>query len=73
MSVFWNIWVISLILIFLIFMAIVVIKYWRINHSADKDKTIGIFDGIHENDAPPPKLLYSSYFLAFVITERSGG
>ncbi len=68
MTVFWNTWVIVLIFIFLAFMALVVIKYWRTEHTADKDKTIESFDGIDENDAPPPRIFYLSYLIAFIIS-----
>ncbi|GLS91921.1 hypothetical protein GCM10007916_29910 [Psychromonas marina] len=67
MSVFWNTWVIIFILIFLTFMALVVFKYWRSEDTADKDKTIATFDGIDENDAPPPRLFYLSYLSAFIL------
>mgnify|MGYP000002479575 CR=1 FL=1 len=68
MTVFWNTWVIIFIVIFLSFMALVIIKYWRDNHSADEHKTIDTFDGIDENDAPPPRLLFISYLVAFAIS-----
>ncbi|MEZ9820739.1 c-type cytochrome [Shewanella sp. 10N.286.45.A1] len=68
MTVFWNIWVIVFIFIFLAFMALVVIKYWRTEHTADKDKTIESFDGIDENDAPPPRIFYLAYLIAFIIS-----
>ncbi|MFT5789490.1 MAG: thiosulfate dehydrogenase [Shewanella sp.] len=68
MTVFWNTWVIVLIFIFLAFMALVVVKYWRTEHTADKDKTVDTFDGIDENDAPPPRLFYLSYLIAFIIS-----
>ncbi len=68
MTVFWNTWVIVFIFIFLAFMALVVIKYWRTEHTADKDKTIESFDGIDENDAPPPRIFYLAYLIAFIIS-----
>jgi cbb3-type cytochrome c oxidase subunit III len=49
-------------------MVSVVVKYWRSNHKADHDHTIGTFDGIEEKDAPPPKLLFVSYAVAFLLS-----
>ena len=65
MTGFWNIWVITLTVIFLVLMVYVVVKYWRTNHLADKDKTIDSFDDIDENDAPPPRIMFVGYFIAF--------
>ncbi|MEZ8649372.1 c-type cytochrome [Vibrio splendidus] len=68
MSTFWNLWAVLLTLIFFILMVSVVVKYWRSNHKADHDHTIGTFDGIEEKDAPPPKLLFVSYAVAFLLS-----
>jgi cbb3-type cytochrome c oxidase subunit III len=68
MNSFWNIWVIGLTVLFLCLMFYVVVKYWRSNHLADKDKTLYTFDGIEENDAPPPRIMFVSYVIAFFCT-----
>ena len=68
MSTFWNLWAVLLTLIFFVLMVSVVVKYWRSNHKADHDNTIGTFDGIEEKDAPPPKLLFVSYAVAFLLS-----
>ncbi|WP_434763196.1 c-type cytochrome [Vibrio fortis] len=68
MSTFWNWWAIICTLIFFVLMVSVVVKYWRSNHKADQDHTVGTFDNIEEKDAPPPKLLFVSYAIAFVIS-----
>jgi cbb3-type cytochrome c oxidase subunit III len=68
MSTFWNWWAIICTLIFFVLMVSVVVKYWRSNHKADQDHTVGTFDNIEEKDAPPPKLLFISYAIAFVIS-----
>ena len=67
MTAFWNIWAVGLTLLFLGIMGFVIFKYWRNNKSADKDKTIDTFDGIDENDAPPPRILFIAYLAAFAI------
>ncbi|MGS0692815.1 c-type cytochrome [Shewanella sp. 30m-9] len=67
MTAFWNIWAVGLTLLFLGIMGLVIFKYWRNNKSADKDKTIDTFDGIDENDAPPPRILFIAYLAAFAI------
>ncbi|MFS1908269.1 c-type cytochrome [Vibrio lentus] len=68
MSAFWNLWAVILTLIFFVLMVSVVVKYWRSNHQADQDHTLGTFDGIEEKDAPPPKLLFVSYAIAFLLS-----
>lgn len=68
MSAFWNLWAVVLTLIFFVLMVSVVVKYWRSNHQADQDHTLGTFDGIEEKDAPPPKLLFVSYAIAFLLS-----
>lgn len=68
MSTFWNLWTIIAILLFFVVMIVVVIYYWKKNHTADADKTLDTFDGIAENDAPAPKLLFISYTVAAAIT-----
>ncbi|WP_261883790.1 c-type cytochrome [Vibrio pelagius] len=68
MSTFWNWWAIICTLIFFVLMVSVVVKYWRSNHKADHDHTVGSFDNIEEKDAPPPKLLFVGYAIAFVIS-----
>ncbi len=68
MSTFWNLWSVICTIIFLLLMVFVVIKYWYNNHKADQDRTIASFDGIEEKDAPPPKLLFISYAIAFSIS-----
>ena len=68
MSTFWNLWAVVLTLIFFVLMVSVVVKYWRSNHRADQDHTLGTFDGIEEKDAPPPKLLFVSYAIAFLMS-----
>ncbi|MBE8574603.1 cytochrome c [Vibrio sp. OPT18] len=68
MSTFWNLWAVLLTLIFFVLMVSVIVKYWRSNHKADHDHTIGTFDGIEEKDAPPPKLLFVSYAVAFLLS-----
>lgn len=68
MNTFWNLWAVILTLIFFVLMVSVVVKYWRSNHKADHDHTIGTFDGIEEKDAPPPKLLFVSYAVAFLLS-----
>ncbi|MGB1278855.1 MAG: c-type cytochrome, partial [Vibrio cyclitrophicus] len=68
MSTFWNLWAVILTLIFFALMVSVVVKYWRSNHKADHDHTLGTFDGIEEKDAPPPKLLFVSYAVAFLLS-----
>ncbi|WP_261817839.1 c-type cytochrome [Vibrio gallicus] len=67
MSNFWNLWTILSIISFSIVMIIVVVYYWRKNHTADADKTLDTFDGVAENDAPAPKLLFIAYAIALVI------
>ncbi|MGF1777141.1 c-type cytochrome [Vibrio nomapromontoriensis] len=68
MNGFWNLWAVVGTVVFFVLMVGVVIKYWRSNHHADEHHTIGSFDGIDENDAPPPKLLFVSYFIAFSLS-----
>ncbi|MDK9738199.1 c-type cytochrome [Vibrio sp. D404a] len=68
MSTFWNLWAIICTLVFFVLMVAVVVKYWRSNHQADHDHTVGTFDNIEEKDAPPPKLLFVSYAIAFSIS-----
>ncbi|MDA0151426.1 c-type cytochrome [Vibrio sp. Makdt] len=68
MNTFWNLWAVILTLIFFVLMVSVVVKYWRSNHKADHDHTIGTFDGIEEKDAPPPKLLFICYAVAFLLS-----
>ncbi|MEZ8702420.1 c-type cytochrome [Vibrio cyclitrophicus] len=68
MSTFWNLWAVILTLIFFALMVSVVVKYWRSNHKADHDHTLGTFDGIEEKDAPLPKLLFVSYAVAFLLS-----
>lgn len=68
MSTFWNLWAALLTVIFFVLMVSVVVKYWRSNHKADEDHTVGTFDGIEEKDAPPPKLLFVSYAVAFSLS-----
>lgn len=68
MSAFWNLWAVILTLIFFVLMVSVIVKYWRSNHQADQDHTLGTFDGIEEKDAPPPKLLFVSYAIAFLLS-----
>ncbi|MCY9829225.1 cytochrome c, partial [Vibrio chagasii] len=68
MSTFWNLWAALLTIIFFVLMVSVVVKYWRSNHKADEDHTVGTFDGIEEKDAPPPKLLFVSYAVAFSLS-----
>jgi thiosulfate dehydrogenase len=65
MTGFWNIWVITLTVIFLVFMILVVVKYWRTNHLADENKTVDSFDNIDENDGPPPRIMFIAYLVAF--------
>ena len=67
MNTFWSNWVIVLTLVFLIFMLIVVVYYWRKNHTAAQNKTVDSFENTKENDAAVPKLLLLSYFIAFVF------
>ncbi|OBT15574.1 cytochrome C [Vibrio sp. UCD-FRSSP16_10] len=68
MSTFWNLWAVICTLTFLFLMMGIIFKYWRKNHSADQNKSLGKFDGIDENDAPPPKILFVSYFIAFSLS-----
>lgn len=68
MSTFWNWWAIAATIVFFILMVSVIVKYWRSNHKADQDHTIASFDGIDEKDAPPPKLLFASYAVAFLLS-----
>ncbi|GAD90233.1 hypothetical protein VHA01S_037_00210 [Vibrio halioticoli NBRC 102217] len=68
MSSFWNLWAVICTLVFLLLMVSIIFKYWRKNHDADANKALGTFDGIDENDAPPPKLLFISYFVAFCLS-----
>ncbi|GAD80179.1 c-type cytochrome [Vibrio ezurae] len=68
MSNFWNLWAVICTIVFFLLMVSIVIKYWRKNHDADANKALGTFDGIDENDAPPPKLLFISYFVAFCLS-----
>ncbi|OED84815.1 c-type cytochrome [Vibrio breoganii] len=68
MSNFWNLWAVICTVVFLVLMVGIVVKYWRKNHEADANKSLATFDGIDENDAPPPKLLFISYFIAFSIS-----
>lgn len=65
MTEFWNIWVITLTIIFLVFMILVVVKYWKTNHLADENKTVDSFDNIDENDGPPPRIMFIAYLVAF--------
>ncbi|RJX73648.1 cytochrome-c oxidase, cbb3-type subunit III [Vibrio sinensis] len=67
MSTFWNFWAVGCTVVFFILMVSVVVKYWRSNQDADKSKVVGTFDGIQENDAPPPKILFVAYFIAFAF------
>lgn len=68
MSMFWNLWAIILTLIFLALMLYVIVKYWRSNHTASEKTVIGTFDDIKETDAPPPRLLFTAFFIAFVLS-----
>ncbi|GAL31773.1 putative diheme cytochrome c-553 [Vibrio maritimus] len=68
MSSFWTLWAALGTVVFFVLMVAVIVKYWRNNHQADKDKVLDTFDGIEEKDAPPPKILFVSYFAAFVIS-----
>lgn len=68
MSTFWNGWAVVFTLVFFALMVSVIIKYWRNNHKADQNHTIASFDGIDEKDAPPPKLLFISYAVAFLLS-----
>ncbi len=68
MSSFWTLWAAVGTVVFFALMVAVIVKYWRNNHQADKDKVLDTFDGIEEKDAPPPKILFVSYFAAFVIS-----
>ncbi|PSU36316.1 c-type cytochrome [Photobacterium lutimaris] len=68
MSNFWSLWAAIGTIVFFILMVAVVVKYWRNNHLADKERVLDTFDGIDENDAPPPRLLFTSYFIAFAIS-----
>ncbi|MPW35985.1 cytochrome c [Vibrio sp. B1Z05] len=68
MSNFWNLWAVICTIVFLLLMVSIIVKYWRKNHDADANKALGTFDGIDENDAPPPKLLFISYFVAFCLS-----
>ncbi len=67
MSTFWNLWAVSGIALFLAVMIAVVVKLWRSNHKADADKTLETFDGIKENDAPLPNILFIAYAIAFSL------
>ncbi|CAM3116576.1 c-type cytochrome [Vibrio rarus] len=67
MSHFWNLWAVTCIVIFLLLMVSIIIKYWRKNHEANASKSLATFDGIDENDAPPPKILFVGYFIAFCL------
>ncbi|UJF19732.1 c-type cytochrome [Vibrio sp. SS-MA-C1-2] len=62
-----NFVVVILILLFLAIMFYVILKYWRSNNTADKNKVLDTFDGIGETDAPPPKLFFISMFIAFAM------
>ncbi|MGR5150463.1 c-type cytochrome [Photobacterium swingsii] len=68
MSSFWALSAAIFTLIFFVLMISVIVKYWRSNHQADQNHTIGSFDGIDEKDAPPPKILFISYAIAFVLS-----
>lgn len=68
MSSFWTLWADVGTVVFFVLMVAVIVKYWRNNHQADKDKVLDTFDGIEEKDAPPPKILFVAYFAAFVIS-----
>ncbi|MGR5177303.1 c-type cytochrome [Vibrio parahaemolyticus] len=68
MSSYLNLWAAVLTIVFFVLMVAVVAKYWRSNHQADKDRVIGSFDGIDENDAAPPKLMFGAYFVAFTLS-----
>ncbi|MBY6196020.1 c-type cytochrome [Vibrio hangzhouensis] len=68
MSSYLNLWAAVLTVVFFVLMVAVVVKYWRSNHQADKDRVIGSFDGIDENDAAPPKLMFGAYFVAFALS-----
>ncbi len=68
MNHFWSVWAAVGTIVFFVLMVLIVVKYWRSNHKADKDRVLDTFDGIDENDGPPPKLLFVSYFIAFAIS-----
>ncbi len=63
MSIFWNVWVALLLCIFLTIMATVVYYFWSKNNKADKDRTLYAFDGVKENDAAIPRIIFVTYVL----------
>ncbi len=67
MSTFWNLWAVAGIALFLAVMITVVVKLWRSNHKADAERTLETFDGIKENDAPLPRILFIAYAIAFSL------
>ncbi|MGF1688943.1 c-type cytochrome [Photobacterium japonica] len=68
MATFWNLWAIICTVVFFALMVGVVVQYWRRNHEANQTTVIDTFDGIDENDAPPPKLLFVAYAVAFTLS-----
>ncbi|GHA31656.1 c-type cytochrome [Photobacterium aphoticum] len=68
MAMFWNLWAIICTVVFFALMVGVVLQYWRRNKEANQDTVIGTFDGIDETDAPPPKLLFVAYAIAFALS-----
>ncbi|UJF18209.1 hypothetical protein L0B53_14450 [Vibrio sp. SS-MA-C1-2] len=66
MSNFWHDWSSVFTLLFFLCMVLAVVGLFRSNNKADSKKTLGTFDGIKENDAPIPNILFLGYLTFFI-------
>jgi thiosulfate dehydrogenase len=67
MSLFWGIWSALLTLFCFAVMIAVVVYYWRQRDDGNSEQVIDECDGIQERDAPPPKIIFYAYAVAFLI------
>lgn len=66
MSNFWLDWASLFTILFLGCMVWAVAALYRTNKQAQRNKTLGSFDGIKENDAPIPSILFFGYLTFFM-------
>ncbi|MFA0439926.1 cytochrome-c oxidase, cbb3-type subunit III [Vibrio sp. 10N.286.49.C2] len=66
MSNFWLGWASFFTILFLLIMIAVVVSPYRRNKQADKNKTLMTFDGVKENDAPIPGIVFFGYLTFFI-------
>ncbi|GEA51625.1 hypothetical protein VIN01S_24290 [Vibrio inusitatus NBRC 102082] len=66
MSDFWLDWASVFTVLFLLCMVAAVVSLYRRNKQADKDKTLMIYDGVKENDAPIPSIVFFGYLIFFI-------